>query len=165
MNVFCCSCGTEQEWKPWLSLASQFRTILEHVKLFLFKIPLNFKHVLKCFPESGLKWMRGCFSFILGWELWCISNQSRAWNRGVSEGSKERKNERKNKQTHKENDPPAKTTGMNQKTTVCSIKADGELNKDYKQNLCYSLAITGDYREQQSSDQPLWTPGSGFVQT
>lgn len=76
-------------------------------------------------------------------------------NRGVSEGSKERKNERKNKQTHKENDLPAKTTGMIQKTTVCSIRADGELNKDYKQNLCYSLAITGDYREQQSSDQPL----------
>lgn len=47
-------------------------------------------------------------------------------NRGVSEGKKERKNERKNKQTQKENDLPAKTTGMIQKTTVCSIKADGE---------------------------------------
>lgn len=77
----------------------------------------------------------------------------------------ERRNEGKNKQTQKENDIPAKTTEMIQKTTVCSIKADGELNKDYKQNLCYSLVMTGDYRKQKNSDQLLWTPGSGFVQT
>lgn len=73
----------------------------------------------------------------------------------MKERKNERKNEGKNKQTHKENDIPAKTTEMIQKTTVCSIKADGELNKDYKQNLCYSLVMTGDYREQQNSDQPL----------
>lgn len=76
-NIFCCCCGTEQEWKPWFSLASLFRTILEHIRLFLFKIPLNFKHVLKGFPESGLKWMRWCFSFILGWGIGCFSNKSR----------------------------------------------------------------------------------------
>lgn len=126
--------------------------------------------MLKCFPKSGLKWIddnfplfwgRGLGAFQISLEL-----ETGEWGRArKKERKNKRKNEGKNKQTHKENDTPAKTTEMIQKTTVCSIKADGELNKDYKQNLWYSLAMTGDYREQQNSDQPLWTPGSGFVQT
>lgn len=68
---------------------------------------------------------------------------------------KERKNEEKNKHTHKENSMPAKTAEMIQKTTVSSLKADGELNKNYKQNLCCLLAMPGDYREQRNSNQPL----------